>query len=173
MSEIIVCVCGMKSGRALWILCGWEILEEKKVLLPRRTEVMPGERGFSHWTVCKATPPSQWVLIEALLLAFPPVPYREAPKLHVVDWLSKSYGIKSIVLNLSIHLLPKSEHFHSALPPLCSLSIHGSVHVASVRNMPKTSQGRGNASLVCPMKREHLVYLLSCLPKSACNSFSA
>ena len=32
--------------RALWILCGWEILEEKKVLLPRRAEKMPGKGIF-------------------------------------------------------------------------------------------------------------------------------
>lgn len=53
-------------GRALWILCAWEILEEKKVLLPRRAEKMPGERIFSHWTGYQVTPPSQWVVTACL-----------------------------------------------------------------------------------------------------------
>lgn len=68
-----------------------------------------------------------------------------------VDWLSKSYGIKSIVLSLSIHLPPKSEHFLFLCSSSSLLSFYPwQVHVASVRGMPKTSQGWGNVSLLAP-----------------------
>lgn len=121
---------------------------------------VPEERVLGHSTMWKTSPLGQWMLTEVVLFAFLIVPCLWTSKPHLVDLLLKL--AKSIVLNLSIHLILTSECFLSlfTLLPFCFFFLSIRKFLWCWLRYTKGVSGEGKSEFGMPRK-ERMLYVSS------------